>query len=482
MTTSSRILRNAAALFASQPITWTLSLVFLVLVPRNVGPAEWGEFVIAGSVGEASRYLGSVLAVRLALAPLLIFAVLAFARLAGYSAHTQVIVGIVALSTAVAYIGRTAGSGLQAIQKMHINAIADVVSSVLLTAAAVALLKFAALGVVSICIVGLLATLAGQAVQWSGLSREVRLRPLLDRPFLRKLIRAGIPYWSNQFFFIVYVWIDAIILSLLTTPKEVGWYGVCVQLIGALGFVPSIITTVVFPELSRTFLEDRARMDALARSSFRLLITLSLPMVVGLALVSTTAVTTIYGGWFVDAGPVLTILAFVLLPAYISTLGNVLVIAADRQVLWTWVMGAMCVINPLLNLVTIPYFHIHYGNGAYGAAFALLATDMLTAGISLVLLPASIRAALSATAPAVLRATIATAIMAAAVWPFRSFVLPVPVLVGAVTFVTSALVLRVFPAEDLQAVHGLLSRIGARFLRLFVRRPRIVHPDTESAA
>jgi len=247
MTTGSRILRNAAALFASQPITWTLSLVFLVLVPRNVGPAEWGEFVIAGSVGavalavfdgglntvllkevprhpsEASRYLGSVLAVRLALTPLLIFAVLAFARLAGYSAHTQVIVGIVALSTAVAYIGRTAGSGLQAIQKMHINAIADVVSSVLLTAAAVALLKFAALGVVSICIVGLLATLAGQAVQWSGLSREVRLRPLLDRPFLRKLIRAGIPYWSNQFFFIVYVWIDGIILSLLTTPKEAGW-------------------------------------------------------------------------------------------------------------------------------------------------------------------------------------------------------------------------------------------------------------------
>jgi len=500
------MLRNAAALFVSQPITWTLSIIFIVLVPRNLGPSEWGEWVIAGSIGaiaaalldfglntvilkevprqpsETARFLGTVLAARLILAPILVGAMVAFARLAGYSEHTQIVVLVVALLVAVGYIGRTSGAGLQALQRMPIVAAVDVLVNALLTGAAVWLLKVSALGIISICAVALCATLAGQAILWAGLNREVNVRPILDRSLLQKVFKAGLPFWASQLFFMIYVWIDAIILSLMTTPKEVGWYAVGAQIIATLGFIPAIVTTVVFPELSRTFHTDEAKTNALARASFRFVVTVSIPMVAGLALVASPAVTTIYGGWFTNAGPPLTILALTLLPVFIATLGNVFIIAADRQLQWTWVMGATCVINPLLNLIAIPYFHAHYGNGAIGAALALLATDVLTGVMALVLLPASLRHVVSASGPAVVRSIVATAIMAAAVWPLRSYFLPITLLVGAVTFGASALLLGVFPADELQAVYGLVIRVVTTPSRLFVRWRRVPQPDTESAA
>ena len=500
------MLRNATALFVSQPITLTLSLVFMILVPRNLGPTEWGEWVIAGSIGaiaaalldgglitvilkevprqpsETARYLGTVLAIRLVLAPVLIGAMLTFARIAGYSGHTQIIVGIVALMVAVAYVGRTVGGGLQAVQKMPIVAAADVLTNVLLTGAALWLLKLSALGIISICVVALFASLAGQAVQWAGLSREVSLRPTLDRTLLRRVLKAGLPFWANQLFFMVYVWIDGIILSVLTTPAEVGWYAVGAQIIATLGFVPAIITTVVFPELSKTFHTDRVRTAAVAGASFRLLVTLSIPMVAGLALIAPIGVTTIYGGWFAPAGAPLTVLALTLLPVFIATLGNVFIIAADRQLQWTWVMGAICVVNPLLNLLAIPYFHGHYGNGALGAAIALLVTDLLTGVLALVLLPASLRFVLGTSAPAVSRSLIATAIMAAAVWPFHNSSLAVSVIVGGATFIASAILLHVFPREELDALRGLLVRFATKPFRMLVRRPGANEVDAESAA
>lgn len=495
MTNSQRMLRNAAALFMSKPITWALSLVFILLVPRNVGPVEWGEWVIAGSIGaiavalldcglitvilkevprqpsETASYLGTVLAARLIMTPLLISAMLIFARFAGYSVHTQIVVGLVALTAAVGSVGRVAAGGLQAMQRMRIIAALDVVNNALVTGAAFWLLKISALGIVSIAAVALFAALAGQAALWVGLSRQVRVRPILDGSLLRHVFIAGLPFWANQLFFMVYVWIDGVILSVMATPAEVGWYGVGAQLIATLGFLPGIVTGVVFPELSRRYHVDRAATAALMGSSFRFLVTVSIPMTVGLALVATPAVTTIYGAWFSPAGPALTILAMTLVPVFIATLGNAFIIAADRQLQWTWVMGAMCIINPLLNLVTIPYAHAQYGNGALGAAVALLATDLITGVAAIVLIPASLRIAIWASGPAILRSLMATAIMAMVVWPLRSEFLPVPVILGAVTFGTSAILLGVFPPENVRAVQMLLVRIASKPVGSFARQP-----------
>jgi O-antigen/teichoic acid export membrane protein len=229
------------------------------------------------------------------------------------------------------------------------------------------------------------------------------------------------------------------------------------------------VTTAVFPALSRTMHVDAGGSAELAGRSFRLLATLSLPMSVGLALVAGNLVTTVYGAWFAPAGLPLALLALSLPAVYVATLVNGFIIAADRQVQWTVLMGAMCVLNLVVNLFAIPYFHARYGNGAMGAALALLATDCATGAAGLALLPRSLRPAVRATLGSVLAAAVATAAMAAVVWPLRGLFLPVPILAGVVVFAVAALLLRVFPREELATMTRLAARLAGGPLALFRR-------------
>src|SRR3981081_1567517 len=138
-----RIVRNAAALLAGQPITWVLTLVFTVIVPRNVGPGEWGEWTIAVTVGQLalmafdlgtntvllkgiSRYpddsertLGVAFMLRLILTPVVVLA-LAIDR----------------SSAAVPVV-----SARQALEKMHFSAVAAVLNGVIVTTGAFVIVK-----------------------------------------------------------------------------------------------------------------------------------------------------------------------------------------------------------------------------------------------------------------------------------------------------------------------------------------------------
>jgi O-antigen/teichoic acid export membrane protein len=244
----------------------------------------------------------------------------------------------------------------------------------------------------------------------------------------------------------------------MATAREVGWYNAAVQVIASLGFLPYAVTMAVFPALSRTFHQDSRAAADLAGRSFRLLISMSLPMVVGLLIVAQPLMLTVFGPLFAPASLNLMILGITLPSVYVATLVNGFVIAADRQVQWTWLMGIACVINPLLNLLTIPFFHHAFGNGAAGAAVALLVTDTAVGIAALALLPPQLRAAVRASSGPLLRALMASAVMAAAVWPLRGVFLPVPVLAGVGAFGAAAYVLRVFTPEEVQALAGLVRR------------------------
>src|SRR5262245_39627262 len=169
-----RIARNAAALLASQPITWALTLVFTVMVPRNVGPTEWGEWAVAQSLGVVTSVVFDlgintvlvkgvsrrpeqeesdncvVLTVRLVLAPLIVFATLGLSLLFGYNPHTRLLISLTALVFGVTSIATSGVSALQGFEKMHLSAFVSVLNGVILTSGAVVMVKILALGVISI--------------------------------------------------------------------------------------------------------------------------------------------------------------------------------------------------------------------------------------------------------------------------------------------------------------------------------------------
>lgn len=501
MSRSGLIARNAAFLFGGQAVTWALSLVFIVIVPRSVGASEWGEWSLAWALTSltaaiagmglstllikeiardretAARHIGAALTAQTMLAVPFIILVLGFTYSAGYSSHTRLIITLVTGAAVVGFLTVPINAGLQALEKMHFSSIGQILTSGLLSLIAVLLVKVAAVGMVSISVAAFGAALLAAVAQTYGLSRRIEIRPRADWPLIRHFIIGGLPYWATGLFLTFYVWVDTVLLSLLTNTQEVGWYGAATKLISTLGVLPYIINMAVFPALSHSYRHDREAMRRLAQTSLRIVLSVGLPMVVGVVLLGPQVVRLLYGSAFAPAGPIVVVLCLTLLPIFTATLVNGQLIAVDRQLAWTGVMAACCIVNPALNLFLISIFERTYHNGALGASYALLITDTLVGVAAVALLPRDVLGKMRPILAPVGRSALATGIMGLAVWALRNQFLVLPVGAGIVIFALSALALRVFTPADIDLVRRLLRRLGAKA----GRRRVVLQPEPPAA-
>ncbi|HEV2034874.1 MAG TPA: flippase [Candidatus Dormibacteraeota bacterium] len=498
------IARNAAFLFGGQAVSWSLGLVFIVVVPRSVGASAWGEWSLAwaltsvaasfSSMGlttllikeisrdqsRAREYIGAAITAQAMLAVPFLLLILAFINSAGYSAHTRLIITLVTAASLVAFLAVPVSAGLQALEKMHYSSLGQILTSGVLSLIAVLLVKFAAVGMVTISVAAVAAAVAAASIQLYGLSRRVRVWPRGDWKLIRHLIVGGLPYWASGLFLTFYVWIDTVMLSLMTSTTEVGWYGAATRLISTLGVLPYIINMAIFPALSHGFRHDREGMSRLAQTSLRIVLSLGLPMVVGVVLLGPLIVQLLYGWAFAPAAPIVVVLCLTLLPIFTATLVNGQLVAADRQLAWTGVMTACCVVNPVLNLTLIALFERLYQNGALGASYALLITDSLVGVAAVALLPRDVLGKMGVILPQLGRAALAAGIMGAAVFLLRQQFVLIQILTGVATFTVAALILRVFTPADLDLVRRLTGMLGARLgLRQFRAGPPVDPPTDD---
>jgi O-antigen/teichoic acid export membrane protein len=276
---SSRIGRNVSAMAAGQLITWSMSLVWTLVVPRALGPAGMGIIVTAWSVTgilglllglgtrnflvremvvderEASRLLGTAVVLRLALTPLLVGGVLLYARFADVGGDARTVLYLAVAATVFTQLSEPLQAAFQAIERMKYIAYSDVVnkSAQGLVGVALAFLGFRAVGITAAW-----AVMTGVAVvlnlYWLRHQMRMDLRTSARR--LVDMVRQSLAYWAFGAFFTIYLWIDAVMLSVLTRPEVVGWYGVPMKLFQTFMFLPVIISMAWLPRLVRTFVAD----------------------------------------------------------------------------------------------------------------------------------------------------------------------------------------------------------------------------------
>ena len=147
------------------------------------------------------------------------------------------------------------------------------------------------------------------------------------------------------------------------------------------------------------------------------------------------------------------------------------VIAAKRQIVWTWVMAGATIVNPAINAVLIPMTQKRLGNGAVGAAIALLLTEVVivAAGFWIVGRGVADRR--------MLRRVGLSAVASAAMWgvsfALRDLGAAVSVAAGGLTFLLLATVLRLVTPTERAFVRERAGRVTSRFAaRLRVRSAR----------
>jgi O-antigen/teichoic acid export membrane protein len=468
----SQVAQNVLMLAGSQAVTWALAVLWTLVVPRAIGARGIGQLTTAYSVTgvltglagfgvttllvkgiardreRGSLLLGTSLVLQ-AGAVLPVLALIAVYAGFGHFDRTELVVlWLVTAGSVLAMFGSRLEGSLQGIQRMDYVAYGRILSRTSVSAVAIALVGLG-FGVIALAILGAAVTAVVTAVQAFWVLREFRLQWRVSLRQLGRLVAEAAPYGAGEVVAVIYLWVDAMLLALLAPSYVVGWYGAPTRLLGALLFVPVILSTAWLPRLAEQFKYDPRSYRQNGRAAIELTLILGLPIAAGTLMVASRVVGLFYGPGFGGAVPVLALLGASVPFIYSNVIAWAVLAAGDRQLAWTKVMAAATVLNILLNLALIPYFQSRQGNGAIGSATALLITEVLMSAAAVLL----VRDLLDrSTVKRVLRALTATAAMAAVVWLTAVLGLAIQIGLGAVTFLAVALVLRVFTTSELRQV------------------------------
>ena len=477
--TAAHIVRSVFTLGIAQVLTWIGSGLMTVLLPQYLGDVNLGKLTFAFALtaltglladlgattyltrevarepSAASRLTINLMAMRVPLSVVVAAATMLFARVAGYDALTQQLVDILSLGIVVSTLSNVATGTLQGLQKMRAIALISVFTKVGYSILG-ALLLLSGAGALAVSIAWVSVGALGLIYSGIILVRNVRLRPSLSLGAWRSLLVAGLPFFVWQAALLVYGQIDAVLLSFMTQDAVVGWYAVAYRIIMIPVFIPTIVVTVIFPALSSAT-RDHNAFAAIARRGIHVISLVSTPMALGIMLLPDKIIHLFgYPATFDNSVVPLVLLAPHLPLAAIDTMIGTVLNARDRQRQWALTGVAAAFLNPLLNLVAIPYAQATWGNGAIGAAAITTATEIFMLVSGLRLLPPGVFE--MSTLIAVLKCLLASATMAVAVWLTRDLPIAVPIGLGAATYAATCLAIGAVSLGELREVHLHLVR------------------------
>jgi O-antigen/teichoic acid export membrane protein len=289
------------------------------------------------------------------------------------------------LSSAVRSYLLTARGLLQGLHRFDLEALAVVSDRMLLLVMGGAAL-WSGYG-----LVGLAASFIGSRLVMLGamqmLLRRVvtNVRPAFDRQMWRDIQSAALPLGFFMIALNTYTYIDTVILGLMRSDTEIGWYAASYSVYEGLTYAPSILAAVLTPRLSYLFGHDRKAHRALLTRALAASLALGVVLGGGAVLAATPIITTLFGSRYAAAARPLQILAGGALFVFATWILHAAAISTnlDRRLLVTTAIGLGA--NVALNIVLIPRYGIN------GAAWATVLAEALTVVLLLVQLERRLR-------------------------------------------------------------------------------------------
>jgi len=188
----------------------------------------------------------------------------------------------------------------------------------------------------------------------------------------RPLIRLAVPLGLASVMITIYYQVDSVLLLQISGPAESGIYGAAYGFLSPLTFLPAAVMSSFFPVLSAIYLSDPERARRLVQICANAMAVIGLPILAGTIALSGPIIHHMYGTKFDRAAGLLPILMIAFVSICYGSLAGFLapVLGLQWRAALYSTIGAVA--NVALNLVLIPI------DGAYGSAWATVATEILT--------------------------------------------------------------------------------------------------------
>lgn len=460
-------IRGGAVRIVGYAVGSLVSLLSVAILLRHLGPADGGRFVTVLSIAalaagitdgglagiavreyavlrgrerdEAQRQL---LGIRILLTLAGTAGALAFTAAAGYGA--EMVLGVLLASLALLFNGlqNSLATPLNAQLRMERVAGADLLRQVLAAALIIALVVAGA-GFVALFSANLVAGLVAMVVIAVLVRGMMPLRPSLHVRGWGPMLRETLPYAAATAVSAVYFRFAMILVSLIASPTETGYFGASFRGVEVLLVVPQLLVGAAFPIFSRAARDDHERLAYAVGRVFDAMLILGTAVALGLCVGAPFVIRVVAGPEFAPAADVLRWHGLSLLMSFIGAAWAYAALSLRRHHdVLVATLGALGVSLVLTTILTITH-------DAVGAAAATaVAEAVLTAGMARAVLRGGIglRPDLRALARVALAAVVA-------LWPMLAIG---SALVGAVlslaTFAVLLLVLRAVPPELLELV------------------------------
>ena len=279
---------------------------------------------------------------------------------------------------------------------------------------------------------------------------EVPMRPSFEWEEWRTLVRDVLPYAALVLVTLIYFRLALIILSLVSTARETGYYGASFRVIEVLISVPQLAVATAFPIFVRAARDDRDRLAYGGGRMFEAMAALGLAFAIAFALGAPFVIEVIAGAEFAPAADVLQIQSVTLLLVFLIVPINFVLLSLRAHRAMLTITGCALALNALGAAL------LGASNGARGAALATTVADaiaLVASGWVLARLGLPVRRWL-----AVVPRLGLAAIPAAALW-FAPIGDVAKASIALTTYVVMLVVLRAIP-EELRVEARRLRRSG----------------------
>ncbi|MFC1668539.1 flippase [Chlamydiota bacterium] len=187
----------------------------------------------------------------------------------------------------------------------------------------------------------------------------------------KDLFKKGFPFVLSYTLIFIFFQIDTVMLGLMRTVQEVGWYNAPFRIIEGLLVIPAIISYALLPTLSQAHTFSKDAVISLYKRGSKYLLLLALPLIVTCIIGAGKIIPLIFGSEYMPSIRIFQLLMPALLFLFLSNLGFTVISCINRQKI-VITRALVCVgINITLNALLIPRY------GAQGAALATCITEAI---------------------------------------------------------------------------------------------------------
>jgi len=382
MNTVQKISKNIGLVFISQILTYVFAFFTVVYTARYLGAGGFGILSLALSIGSifgvfmdmglstlivrelsrdksvSGKYIMNSILMKLILSILTLGLVFLTVQVIGYNQIESLVIYLITISVTISSFYIFLNAVFQAEEKMEYLSLANIINSVVLLAGTIigvylglSIVYFAVIYILTSIVVLIYCVIVYLKKFW-----DFNLE--IDLKFWKPTIKEAWSFGLISLSYMLYTYVDSIMLSILKGTEAVGWYSAAYRLMYIALILPNAINVAIFPVMSRLYSNSSKKsLNLLNERYFKYMMVFGIPIGIGTSLLAKQIILLLYGTEYYPSIIALQILVWAIVFTFAGASYTQLLQSTNKQLIITKISLVCLVMNVILNLILIPPYN-----------------------------------------------------------------------------------------------------------------------------